>query len=194
MIDGRHMLLLHVFLLVVALVSPIAAVAAAPVEDAFVARLNAAIARAASADGSAGALCADVLGWAPDLDAMARTVFAGAWEGMDRKRRGAFRAAVAQKLIRECVGPAKTALRRPVELAGVRALPSGELLIGTRSAGAASGAPLLWRGRADRSGGFRVTDLVYEGRSAVLSMREAAQAAFARGGGDDAAVLEALQR
>lgn len=188
------MLPIRAFLLAVGLVSPVASAAAATVEEAFLARLNAAIGRAASAADGARALCADVLGWAADLDAMAKTASAGAWERMDQAKRSAFRTALEKALIRDCVGPASRALGRPVELAGVRALPNGDLLIATRSAGVESGAPLLWRGRAGKSGGYRVTDLVYEGRSAVLSTREAAEAALARSGGDPAAVLKAIQR
>jgi ABC-type transporter MlaC component len=164
----------------------------------FVGRLNTAIKKATATTGdlrvAAQRLCEDLGDSTLDLEAMMKTASADTWERMDASQSEAYRAAFRKHLMKDCARNAADYLRTTVELAGVRSLPAGEKIIGTRRQGADDGKILMWKVRSREAGKLMVTDLLVEGRSAMLALREQASLANERNPGDVSALIDALER
>ena len=163
----------------------------------FVGRLNTAIRNAVAEPGNprdaAMRLCEDVSGSLLDLQAMMITASAGAYNRLDSPHREAYRAAFLRRVVKDCVTNAAPYMGADVELAGVRSLPSGERIIGTRSRASAEKI-LMWQTRLNAAGGLVVTDVLVDGRSAMLSLREQASLALERDPGDINALIQSLER
>jgi ABC-type transporter MlaC component len=164
----------------------------------FVGRLNTAIRKATATTGdlriAAQRLCEDLGDSTLDLEAMMKTASADTWERMDASQSEAYRAAFRKHLMKDCARNAADYLRATVELAGVRSLPAGEKIIGTRRQGSDDGKILMWKVRSREAGKLMVTDLLVEGRSAMLALREQASLANERNPGDVSALIDALER
>jgi hypothetical protein len=160
----------------------------------FVGQLNAAITKAAqTSDLSAAArrLCADIAGWL-DLGAMMKTASAGATERMNDEQLGAYRAAFLHRIEHECAVKATENLNTGVELAGSRTLATGQIIVGTRSRKQNAGAVMMWQIRQD-AGRLAVSDLLIDGRSAVLTLREQAAISLERNPEDISALIASLE-
>jgi ABC-type transporter MlaC component len=170
----------------------------------FVGHLNTAIKKAAGATGdlrvAAQRLCEDLGDSTLDLEAMMKTASADAWDSMDPTQRDAYRTAFRRHLMKDCARNAADYLRATVELAGVRSLPAGEKIIGARRQGAEDGKIMMWKVRpkpkeaGKEPGKLMVTDVLVEGRSAMLALREQATLANERNPGDVSALIDALER
>ena len=164
----------------------------------FVTRLNISILGALSGSDDSAAqahrLCRDLSAWALDLESMMRSASAGAWERMSPSQRKAYGSAFRDRVLRDCTARAAGYLRTTIELAGVRTLPTGDRLIATRSTGDPFAPALMWQARFESGGALKVTDLLVNGRSTVLSAREAAGLVLERHSGDVGALIESLAR
>ena len=168
------------------------------VSERFVGQLNDAIRKAslASADlaGAAGNVCEEITSSWLDLATMMKTVSVGAIDTMDAEQRSLFRTALVRRLVRDCIANAADYLRGSVELAGSRPLPSGETLIGTRGQNSSGGRILMWQVRKASAGRLLVRDLLVDGRSATLSLREQSTLSLERSPSDIAALIATLER
>jgi ABC-type transporter MlaC component len=164
----------------------------------FINRTNATIAKAVAGSGDVRAaarhVCDDLASTSLDLDAMMRTAAGRAWDKFDSVQREAYAAAFKKRIIRDCTANAGGYLHSAVQLVGVRQLPSGDKLIGTRSEGSADGKILMWQVHPREKGRLMVTDLLVDGRSAMLTLREEAGVAIERNDGDVAAAIAAVDR
>jgi ABC-type transporter MlaC component len=169
-----------------------------PVSLEFINRTNASIARAVAASGDVRAaarrVCDDLAATSLDLDAMMKTAAGRAWDKFDPVQREAYASAFKKRIIRDCTANAGNHLHSAVQLVGVRQLPSGDKLIGTRSEGSADGKILMWQVHPREKGRLMVTDLLVDGRSAMLTLREEAGVAIERNDGDVAAAIAAVDR
>lgn len=162
----------------------------------FVGHLNTAIKKAAAGDPRVAAqrLCEDLGDSMLDLETMMKTASAGIWDRMDPSQRQAYRTAFHRHLMKDCAKNAADYLRATVELTGVRSLPAGEKIIGTRRQGVEDGKIMMWKVRPKEAGKLMVTDVLVEGRSAMLTLREQATLANERSPGDVSALIDALER
>lgn len=164
----------------------------------FVGHLNTAIKKATAATGdprvAVQRLCEDLGDSTLDLEAMMKTASAGASERMDPSQHEAYRTAFRRHLMKDCARNAADYLRVTVELAGVRSLPAGEKIIGTRRQGAEDGKIMMWKVRSKEAGKLVVTDVLVEGRSAMLALREQASLAIERNPGDVSALIDSLEK
>ena len=164
----------------------------------FIHRTNATIARAVAASGDVRAaarkVCDELAATSLDLDAMMKTAAGRAWDKFDPVQREAYTAAFRKRIIRDCTANAGGYLYAAVQLVGVRKLPSGDKLIGTKSEGSADGKILMWQVHPREKGRLMVTDLLVDGRSAMLTLREEAGVAIERNDGDVAAAIAAVDR
>lgn len=164
----------------------------------FINRTNAAIAKAVAATGdihaAARRLCDDLASTSLDLEVMMKTAAGRAWDKFDPVQREAYEAAFRKRIIRDCTENAGGYLQSAIQLVGVRKLPSGDKLIGTRSEGSADGKVLMWQVRPMAKGRLMVTDLLVDGRSAMLTLREEAGVTIERNDGDVAAAIGAIER
>jgi ABC-type transporter MlaC component len=164
----------------------------------FIGRLNTAIKKATAATGdlrvAAQRLCEDLGDSALDLEAMMKTASADAWDRMDPSQAEAYRAAFRRRILRDCEKSAADYLRATVELAGVRSLANGEKIIGTRNQASDDGKILMWQVHSKEAGKLMVTDVLVEGRSAMLTLREQASLAIERNPGDVSALIDSLER
>lgn len=164
----------------------------------FINRTNATIAKAIAASGDVRAaarrVCDDLASSSLDLEAMMKTAAGRAWDKFDDVQREAYEAAFRKRIIRDCTANAGGYLQSAVQLVGVRKLPSGDKLIGTRSEGSADAKVLMWQVHPKEKGRLMVTDLLVDGRSAMLTLREEAGVAIERNDGDVAAAIGAVAR
>lgn len=113
--------------------------------------------------------CREITNRLMDVDLMARAAVKDSWDQMNPQQRSSYKAAFHEKMIAECLRVTRENKAENVTLAGVRPLSGGDRLLSTRFGGE-GGRVVTWRVR----GSSRVTaiDIVYNGRSAVLSARQ----------------------
>jgi hypothetical protein len=164
----------------------------------FVAQLNSAIGKgfAFSTEplGRARVICSLLAATSLDLAAMTKTASAGASDRMDQTQREMFGAALQRRLVHDCVAYAPEYLGGPVALAGARQLGSGETLVGTRSKSANEARILMWQVRPAEQSKYLVTDLLIDGRSAMLALRDQSALSLESNPGDIAALIAKVER
>lgn len=163
----------------------------------FVSRLNAAIKSAVAVSGepatAALRFCEDISASTLDLNAMMISASAGRYEWLNAPHREAYKTAFRRRVIRDCATNAVSYMAGKVELVGERTLASGEQIVGTRGQGEAEKI-VMWQVRAKEPGKLVVTDVLVEGRSAMLSLREKASLAQEREPGNVDALIGSLER
>jgi hypothetical protein len=173
------------------------AVAADSVGVRFVAQLNAAIGKgfALSSDpqGIARAICNAIAATSLDLAVMMKTASAGATEHMDQTQREMFGAALQRRLVHDCVAYAPEYLGGAVALTGMRQLRSGETLVGTRSTGPNQTKILMWQVRPAEQSKYLATDVLIDGRSAMLGLRDQSALSLESNPGDIAALIAKVE-
>lgn len=183
--------------LIVAWLGLMPAVAADSAGARFVAQLNAAIGKgvvlSTDPQGMARAICSLIAATSLDLAVMMKTASAGATEQMDQTLREMFGAALQRRLVHDCVAYAPEYLGGPVALAGERQLGSGEMLVGTRSKGANEARILMWQVRPAEQSKYLVTDLLIDGRSAMLALRDQSALSLESNPGDIAALIAKVE-
>ena len=117
-----------------------------------------------------------------------------AYERLTAPHREAYKTAFLRRVLRDCATNAMTYMATGnIELAGVRMLPSGERIVGTRGQGEAQKI-VMWQVRLKEPGRLVVTDVLVEGRSAMLALREKASLAEEREPGNVDALIGSLER
>src|ERR1700712_2597915 len=186
-----------IFLFGLACVAPAKAQSSDPASLNFVGLLNSAVKKAtASSDDlrtAAQRFCDDLSRSMLDLEAMMKTASADAWVEMDSPQREMYQVAFRRRVIKDCATNASDYLRTTIELAGARSLPNGQKLIGTRGQNSQDGKILMWQVRSKEPGKLLVTDVLIEGRSAILNLREQAGVTLERNPGDVSALIAALE-
>ena len=139
--------------------------------QAFLQRLNGAITSLAGKAGkSAFSACLSLVRSLMDVDAIARRAADDAWQRMTTARRAAFRAALERRAARNCVGENANNSGEPVVVLGLRGKGAERLLAtSAKQKGGGSGRTVVWR---LPSGGGRAVDVLVDGRSTALSLRD----------------------
>jgi hypothetical protein len=125
-----------------------------------------------------------------DMDVITRNASAHIWERMSSRQRAAYRSAALSWAVRNCVQRSQGNNGAPLEFAGARRGENGDRLVATRSI--APSHLLVWRLRG--SGKPRAVDLILDGSSATLSLREETKSLLKRYGDDIDAMIVALRR
>jgi len=143
--------------------------------------------------GRAYAMCLDLLRAVVDLDAMASVASAGAWDRMNPRQQGRYRSAFERRLARDCLFRSGEYGGGALSLVGVRGGERGDRLVATRvEASGEAGRNVIWRLRSEAGGRLRAVDILLDGRSILIAMRDAAKNALDRGSGDVEALIRSL--
>jgi ABC-type transporter MlaC component len=171
-----------------------ASAAVDPAAAEFVGSINRSISQFAAGGGRPDALCIDVITSSFDFDAMARVTSVGTWDGMSPAQRTAYRAAFLRRAGSDCALRVTHSGGEPLTLLGIRMGGEGDRLIATQSTERGQrGRVVVWRVRSDGGRRLRAVDVIVDGRSMVVAVRDDAKAILARGGGPDA-LIQALGR
>lgn len=164
----------------------------------FIARLNATIRKAVTKTrdpaGATQRFCEDICSSLLNIDVMMSTASADIYQQLSNSHRDLYRAGFLRRVIKDCASAATPYMSADVELAGIRSLASGERIIGTRSRAADADKIIMWQVRPDATGELTVTDVLVDGRSAMLSLREQATLSLERNPGDISALIQSLER
>jgi hypothetical protein len=163
----------------------------------FLSRLNGAITSLAGKTGTAAyASCISYVNSLLDLDVMARRTAATVWDHMTAKQQSAYRAALERRAAKNCVNENANNSGKPAAMLGIR--PSGaERLLATRAEqkNGEPGRTVVWRLPAgDASEGVLAVDVLVDGRSAVLSLRDEAKGLLDDNKGDINTMITGIGR
>jgi hypothetical protein len=143
----------------------------------FVSRLNSAVTSLAGKTGKAAyASCLSYVRSLLDVDVIARRAAADVWIRMTAEQRNAFRAALERRAAHNCVTENANNSGKPAAILGIRA-SGAERLLATRAEqkNGEPGRTVVWRLPAgDIPEGIRAVDVLIDGRSTVLSLRDEA--------------------
>jgi ABC-type transporter MlaC component len=162
-----------------------------PRADQFMAFVNRSLTELATRSGyDAAVVCRRMTAQLVDIDAVATNALGDVSTRMSPRQRADYRAAAVRWAIRDCVRMNADNSGRPLTFAGLRRAQSGGLLLATRS----DQPPhmLVWSLRgADR---LRAVDLVIDGRSMTLALREEMTSLLNRNDNNIDAAIAALGR
>jgi ABC-type transporter MlaC component len=161
-----------------------------PQVDEFLSRLNAIANRS---PGAVSEVCARVMTSSVNLDAVAHAAASDAWARMTPQQRSAYRTAVEQRAIRQCALQDNGYNGAPLTLVGVRDGQDGDWLLATRSSHEAESHNLIWRLRGE-GGHLRAVDVLFDGRSAVFTLRDRTKSLLDGNGGNIGAMIDAFNR
>jgi ABC-type transporter MlaC component len=157
----------------------------------FLTSINTSITELAGQTGSQASLtCSRIVASAINLGAVAESALGHVWDRMTSQQRAAHRVAAQRWAVRDCVRRNQDIGGNPLEFLGVRQGVAGERLLATRSSQPAH--TVIWRLRG--SGRVRAVDIVIDGRSMILSLRDDMKALLDRNGGDIDMAIGALGR
>ena len=126
------------------------------------------IALAGQSEAQAGSICGRSVSTMMDMDAVVKVTSARIWDRMSPQQRDAYRAAVLRWSVRNCVQRNRDISGEPLEFVGLRPGEAGDRLLATRS-----NQPshfVIWRLRG--AGRLRVVDLLFDGVSMTLALRD----------------------
>jgi ABC-type transporter MlaC component len=147
----------------------------------FLASVNRSITELAGQAGSQASLtCGRIVASAINMDAVTRSAMGHMWDRISPQQRAAYRAAAQRWAVRDCVRRNQDNGGNPLEFLGARQGEAGERLLATRSSQPAH--TVIWRLRG--SGRVRAVDVVIDGRSMSLSLRDETKALLDRNNGD----------
>jgi hypothetical protein len=112
------------------------------------------------------------------------------WIRMSAQQRAAIRKAAGRWAVRDCVRQNQGNEGSPLDLLGLKHVESGERLLATRSSHPAH--TIVWR--LPGAGRARAVDVVVDGRSAVLSLRNETKALLSSNNDDIDVATEMLGR
>lgn len=128
-----------------------------------------------------------------DLDQVARRAAGDVWQRMSEAQRTAYGAALQRGAARRCVEENRRSSGEAVILLGMRRAEDGDRLLATRQG--ADSRTLIWRLPANAGERrLRAVDLMVDGRSTVLTLRDETAASLQRANGNIDAMIEALGR
>jgi hypothetical protein len=131
-----------------------------------------------------------------DVRSVAQRAAAGVWNRMSAAQRSGFREAVERRAARECVAQSRNNDRAPVLFVGVRSASGGDRLLATRvEQKSRAGRTVVWRLPASGAPSpLRALDLLVDGRSTVLTLRDEVSDILDRKNGDIDALIKTLGR
>ena len=157
----------------------------------FLDSINRSIAELAGQAGSQASLtCERIVVSAINMGAVTESALGPVWDRMTSQQRAAYRVAAQRWAVRDCVRRNQDIGGNPLEFLGVRQGVAGERLLATRSSQPAH--TVIWRLRG--SGRVRAVDVVIDGRSMILSLRDDMKALLDHNNGDIDMAIGALGR
>lgn len=159
--------------------------------DEFLASVNKSIAElAGQPEAKASTICHRVVSSLLNMDAIARSVLASSNFSMSPQQHTAYHAAAVHWAVRDCVTRNRDNRGMPLELVGIRPDDTGERIVVTRSTQPAH--TTFWRLRGARR--LQAVDVVIDGRSMILALRDETNALRERNGGNIDEMIDALGR
>jgi ABC-type transporter MlaC component len=157
----------------------------------FLASLNRSITElAGQAESQASSACGRIVASAINMDAVTRSALGHIWDRISSQQRAAYRAAAQRWAVRDCLRRNQDNSGHPLEFLGVRQSEADERLLATRSSEPAH--TVIWRLRG--SGRIRAVDVVIDGRSMILSLRDETRTLLDRNNGNIDIATGALGR
>jgi ABC-type transporter MlaC component len=139
--------------------------------------------------------CRDLMLRILDLDGMGRAAAAAAWDKMTQSQRSAYQPAFERRLLSDCARPIRDYRGEPVALAGVRSADDGERLVAVRLGSENDPSRIItWRVRGEAVGTLKAVDIIVDGRSTVINMRNEFSAVLESQNGDIDALVEFLRK
>lgn len=148
-----------------------------PQVDEFMAAINRSITELAARSGNdAAIICRRMTAKAVNIDAVATNALRDVATRMSSRQRADYRAAALRWAVRDCVRMNGDNSGKPLTFAGLRRAQTGGLLLATRS----DQPPhtVVWR--LSGSDGLKAVDVVVDGRSMTLALREETTALLSR--------------
>lgn len=140
--------------------------------------------------GGPDAICSRIVASAINMDAGVESALRHAGDKLSSQERSGYRRAAERWAIRDCVRINHDSGGNPLAFIGLRQGESGDVLLATRSSRPAHN--VVWRLRGAAT--LLAVDVVIDGRSMVLSLRDETNALLEQNGGDMDRVIEALGR
>ena len=159
----------------------------------FIARVNRAVYSLAGKSGTAAeTACHGLLRSLLEVDSIAQRAAAGVWERMSGAQKARYLLATEGRMAHECVLQNRNNSGAPVVFVGLRSASGGDWLLATRVDQKNSVArTVVWRlGK----GGARARDLLVDGRSTLLTLRQEVSDTLDRTNGDLDALIQTLGR
>jgi ABC-type transporter MlaC component len=173
--------------------SQVAAARIDPALNAFFSRVNSAVTSLAGKTGNrAYSSCLGLLRSLMDMDTVAKQAAADTWAKMTAGQRSAFQTALERRAARDCASQNKNNNGKPLTLIGVRQGSDGDRLLAI-GVGQNSGAvrTAIWRIPKHSA---RAVDLLLDGQSTVLSLRDQFHDILDDVDGNVGAAIDALRR
>ncbi len=145
---------------------------------------------AGKSDTAASAICARLSASLIDLEAVAKVGAEKIWNGMSRAHRDAYRDATLRWIVRRCVEHNHDNSGEKPEVVGLRVGESGDRLLAMQSREPPRFA--IWRLRGAKQ--LRVADIVVDGVSMSLTLRDATNALLDQTNNDIDATTRAIGR
>jgi hypothetical protein len=162
-----------------------------PQDAEFLASVNRSITELAGQPGpQASSTCDRIVASAINMDAVIQSALSQMWGRISLRQRTAFRAAARRWAVRDCLRQSQGNEGNPLEFLGIRQGEDGERLLATRSSKPAH--TIIWHLRG--SGRVRAVDVVIDGRSMILSLRDETKALLDRNSDDIDIATEILGR
>jgi hypothetical protein len=176
----------------VALYGGASAAEADPQVAEFMASVNRSITELSGRPGpQASTICGRFVASAINMDAVINGALSHIADGrLTLQRRAAYRAAAQRWAVRDCIRRNQDNGGNPLEFLAVRFGEGGERLLATRSSEPAH--TVIWR--LSGAGTLRAVDIVIDGRSMILSLRDATKTLLDRNNGDIDMATEMLGR
>jgi hypothetical protein len=163
----------------------------------FLSRLNGAITSLAGKTGKAAySSCLSYVRSLLDINVIARRTAAAAWDRMTPEQRSAYRAALERRAAHNCVNENANNSGKPAAILGIRS-SGAERLLATRAEqkNGEPGRTVVWRLPAgDMSAGVLAVDVLVDGRSTVLSLRDEAKGLLDGNNGDINTMITGIGR
>jgi ABC-type transporter MlaC component len=157
----------------------------------FLTSINRSITELPGQTGSQASLtCGRIVASAINMGAVTESALGPVWDRMTSQQRAAYRVAAQRWAVRDCVRRNQDIGGNPLEFLGVRQGAAGERVLATRSSQPAH--TVIWRLRG--SGRVRAVDVVIDGRSMILSLRDDMKAVLDHNNGDIDMAIGALGR
>jgi ABC-type transporter MlaC component len=134
--------------------------------------------------------CSQIVASAINMDAVTRSALGPMWDCISSRQRAAYRVAAQRWAVRGCLRQNQDNSGHPLEFLGVRQGEANERLLTTRSSQPSH--TVIWRFHG--SGRIQAVDVVIDGRSMILSLRDETKALLDRNHGDFDFVTEMLGR
>jgi hypothetical protein len=159
--------------------------------DAFLATVNkSVVALAGRPESEASSICGQIVSSAINMDAVVKGASTHIWDEMSLRQQHAYRLAAQNWAVRDCVQRNRDNSGTPLEFVGLRQGEAGEQLLATRSHQPSH--MLVWRLQGDKR--LSAVDLLLDGRSMVLALRDQTNLLLGRTGNDIDKAIEVLGR